>query len=106
MNRRLRTASIFVLVLAFSSAAAAEEQPERLPAASFSALKPSLTPGERLIVRDSSGRTTHGRFVSLTGDELEINRRRWNFRTERRTWTEGTVKRIQHEDSRWEGGVV
>jgi hypothetical protein len=106
MKRRVRAASIFVLVLAFSSAAAAEEQAEGLPARSFSALQPWLTPGERLIVRDSSGRKTHGRFVSLSGDELEIKRRRWNFRTERRTWTEGTVERIQHEDSRWEGGVV
>jgi hypothetical protein len=106
MKRRVRAASIFVLVLAFSSAAAAEEQPGGFPARSFSALQPWLTPGDRLIVRDSSGKKTHGRFVSLSGDELEIKRRRWNFRTERRTWTEGTVERIQHEDSRWEGGVV
>jgi hypothetical protein len=106
MKRRVRAASIFVLVLAFSSAVAAEEQAEGLPGRSFSALQPWLTRGERLIVRDSSGRKTHGRFVSLSGDELEIKRRRWNFRTERRTWTEGTVERIQHEDSRWEGGVV
>jgi hypothetical protein len=106
MKRRVRAASIFVLVLAFSSAVAAQERAEGVPARSFSALQPSLTPGERLIVRDSSGRKTHGRFVSLSGDELEITRRRWNFRTERRTWAEGTVERIQHEDSRWEGGVV
>jgi hypothetical protein len=106
MKRRVRAASIFVVVLAFSSAAAAEEQAGGLPARSFRALQPWLTPGERLIVRDSSGRKTLGRFVSLSGDELEIKRRRWNFRTERRTWKEGTVERIQHEDSRWEGGVV
>ena len=106
MQRSVRAASIFVLVLAFSSAAAAEEQAEGLPARSFGALQPRLTPGERLIVRDSSGRKTHGRFVSLSGDELQIKRRRWNFRAERRAWTEGTVERIQHEDSRWEGGVV
>jgi hypothetical protein len=106
MNQRVRTASIFVLLLAFSSVASAGGQGAGLAAGSFSALKPSLTPGERLIVRDSSGRKTHGRFVSLSGNELEIERRRWNFRTERRTWTEGTVDRIQHEDSRWEGGAV
>lgn len=106
MKRRVRPASIFVLALALSSAAAAEEQAEGLPARSFSALQPWLTPGERLIVRDGSGRKTHWRFVSLSGDELEIKRRRWNFRTERRTWTEGTVERIQHEDSRLEGGAI
>jgi hypothetical protein len=106
MKRRVRAAAIFVLVLAFSSAAAAEEQAEGLPARSFNALQPWLTPGERLIVRDSSGRKTHWRFVSLSGDELEMKRRRWNFRSERRTWTEGTVQRIEHEDSRWEGGAI
>jgi len=106
MKRRVRPASIFVLALALSSAAAAEEQVEGNPARSFSALQPWLTPGERLIVRDSSGRKTHWRFVSLSGDELETKRRRWNFRTERRAWTEGTVERIQHEDSRWEGGAI
>jgi hypothetical protein len=106
MQRRVRAASIFVLALALSSAAGAEEQAESVPARSFTALQPLLTPGERLIIRDSSGRKTHGRFVSLSGDELEIKRRRWNFRTERRAWTEGTVERIQHEDSRWEGKAL
>ena len=106
MKRRVRPASIFVLALALSSAAAAAEQAEGLPARSFSALQPWLTPGERLIVRDSSGRKTHWRFVSLSGDELEMKRRRWNFRSERRTWAEGTVRRIEHEDSRLEGGAI
>ena len=51
MKRRVRAASIFVLALALSSAAAAEEQAESVPARSFTALQPLLTPGERLIVR-------------------------------------------------------
>jgi hypothetical protein len=106
MKRHVRAASFFVLALALSSAAGADEQAESVPARSFTALQPLLIPGERLIVRDNSGRKTHGRFVSLSGDELEIKRRRWNFRTERRTWTEGTVEQIQHEDSRWEGGAI
>jgi hypothetical protein len=63
MKRHVRAAAIFVLVLAFSSATAAGEQANGLPARSFSALQPWLTPGERLIVRDSSGRKTHWRFV-------------------------------------------
>jgi hypothetical protein len=106
MKRRLRAASIFVLALALPSAAAAQEQADSVPAQSFTALQPLLAPGERLIVRDSSGRQTRGRFVSLSGDDLVISRRRWNFRAETRTWTEGTVERIQHEDSRWEGGAI
>jgi len=106
MKRRVRAAAIFVLVLAFSSAAAAEEQADGLPTRSFSGLHPWLTEGERLIVRDSSGRKTHWRFVSLSGDQLELKRRRWNFRSERRTWAEGIVQRIEHEDSRLEGGAI
>jgi hypothetical protein len=106
MKRPVRAASIFVLALALSSAAGAEEQADGVPARSFTALQPLLTPGERLIIRDGSGRTTHGRLVSLSGDELEIKRRRWNLRTERRAWTEGTVERIQHEDSTWEGKAL
>jgi hypothetical protein len=106
MKRRVRAAAIFVLVLAFSSAAAAEEQAGGLPARSFTLLQPWLTVGERLIVRDSSGRKTHWRFVSLSGDELKMKRTRWNFRSERRTWAERSVQRIEHEDSRLEGGAI
>ncbi len=106
MKQRLCAATVLVLALALSSAAEAEEQAESLPARSFSALKPWLTEGERLIVRDSSGSKTHWRVVSLSGDKLEMKRSRWNLRTERRTWTEATVRQIQHEDSRWEGAAI
>ena len=37
---------------------------------------------------------------------VEMKRRRGNLRSERRTWAEGTVQRIEHEDSRWEGGAL
>jgi hypothetical protein len=106
MKHRVGATAILVLALAFPSAAAAEEQAEGLPARSFSALQRWLTPGERLIVRDKSGRKTHWRFVSLSGSELEMKRRRWNFRSERRTWAEAAVQRIEHEDSRLEGGAI
>jgi hypothetical protein len=106
MQRCVRATAIFVLVLAFSSAAAARQQAQGLPARSFTSLQPWLTPGERLIVHDSSGRKTHWRFASVSGDGLEMQRRRWNFRSERRTWAEGTVRRIDHEDSRFEGGAI
>ena len=104
--KRIPAAAIFVLVLAFLSAAAAEGQAQGLPARSFSELQPWLAPRDRLIVRDSSGKKTHWRFVSLSGNELQMERRRWNFRSERRTWAEGIVQRIEHEDSRLEGGAI
>lgn len=106
MKRRVRAASLFVVALAVSSAAAAEEQAGGVPVRSFNELQQLLRPGERLIVRDSSGKKTDGRFVSLSGSELEITRRRWNFRTEHRTWTEGTIERIQHRDSTWNGAAI
>ena len=106
MKQSVRAAAFFVIVLALSSAAAAGQQVENLPVRSFNALQPWLTEGERLIVRDSSGKKTHWRFVSLSGSELELKRRRWNFRSDRRTWAEAAVQRIEHEDSRLEGGVI
>lgn len=76
------------------------------PVQSFAGLQRLLTPGERLVVRDKAGKTTKGRLVSLTAGELQIRRRRWNFRTERKTWKEASVRRIQHEDSGWNGSLI
>lgn len=106
MTRHRCAAAVFVFLLALSSSATAEEQGRTAPVQSFTALQPLLTPGERLIVRDGSGKKTSGRFVSLSGDELVIRRRRWNFRTEHRTWTEGGVRQVQHRDSTWNGGAI
>jgi len=106
MKLGVRPVAILVFVLAVSSVARAEEPFDVPPASSFNALQQLLTSGEHLIVRDSSGQTTKGRFVSLSGGELEIVRRRWNFRTERRTWREDAVARIQHEDPTWDGGAL
>src|SRR5262249_53056527 len=86
--------------------ARADDRFDGPPVNSFSALQSLLISGDHLIVRDSSGRTTKGRFVSLSGGQLEIIRRRWNFRTERRSWREDAVARIKHEDPTWDGGIL
>jgi hypothetical protein len=106
MTRYRSATAVFVLSLALSSSAIAEQQGGGVPAQSFTALQPLLIPGERLIIRDTSGKKTSGRFVSLSGDELVLARRRWNFRKEQRTWTEGIIREIQHKDSTWNGNVI
>ena len=104
MPYRVHAAFIFVFALSLSSAAAEESQ--SAPATSFSALHSLLAPREQLIVRDNLGKTVKGRLVAISDSSLEVARRRWNFRTERRTWTEGSVARIQRLDSTWDGGAI
>ena len=112
MRRRVRVPSIFVLALALSSAATAEEQADGVPAHSFSELRTVLTSGERLIVRDSTGRDIEGLFGSLSGNELEITHKKsWDFRsgvdrTEQLVFSEGAVVRIQRKDPTWDGSVI
>src|SRR5262249_57671844 len=98
MKLGVRPVAILVFVLAVSSVARAEEPFDVPPASSFNALQQLLTSGEHLIVRDSSGQTTKGRFVSLSGGELEIVRRRWNFRTEPPMWREDAIPLLHHYD--------
>src|SRR5262249_28139504 len=102
----VRVTVVLAIAIGLPSTARAEPQTGSLPARSFSALQPLLTPGERVIVRDASGRTTKGRFVSLTESSLKVVRRGWTSRSEERTWTEGAVSRVQHEDSTWNGNVI
>lgn len=106
MKPGVRVVPIFVLVLAFSSAIAAAQQQTGMPVDAFDSLQSLLTPNERLIVRDRSGKKIKGRLVSLSSDTLEITRRRWNWRTEQRTWKEDQVVRIEHQDSAWNGEAL
>ena len=75
------------------------------PAQTFEDLRPRLEAGDNLILRDDSGRTTRGRLVSLTDDEIEVESIRW-FRSRNGTFTEGSMRRIETLDSTWNGGLV
>jgi len=89
------------LVLAANDAAA------QAPVQSFADLQPLVKPGQQVIVWGDDGRKTTGRVVSLAGNQLEIRRqRRFRFRQERLVLTEGSVGRIEHRDSTWNGALL
>ena len=75
------------------------------PAASFANLGPLVTTGQQVVVRDADGRKFIGEVVSLTGNQLEVERRRW-FRRERRLFTEESTRRIEHRDSTANGVLI
>lgn len=94
------------LVLLAALALTANSAAAQTPAQSFADLQPTVKFGQRLIVKGEDGRTTKGRLVSITGNQLEIRRTRWFFREERRTFTEDSVQRIENRDSTWNGSLI
>jgi len=80
------------LVLAGNEAAA------QAPVQSFADLPPLITIGQRVIIRDAEGRRIQGEVVSLSRNQIEIERRRW-FRRERQVFQEASVRRLEHSDS-------
>jgi hypothetical protein len=84
---------------------AANEAAAQAPVQSFADLQPLVKPGQQVIVWGDDGRKTIGRVVSLAGNQLEIQRRRW-FRGERRVFTEQSVGRIENYDSDWNGSLI
>jgi hypothetical protein len=76
-----------------------------LPARSFEELRPRLRPGDKVIVRDAEGRTTRGRLSAHRGDQIEVEWRRW-FRLRQRTFSETAVRRVEIEDSWWNGALI
>jgi hypothetical protein len=81
MNTPVRIVAALLLWHAIVTSVAAAQPPVH----SFADLQPLITTGERLVVRDKSGRTTHGQLVALSASDVEIRRRRWFFRTEHKT---------------------
>ena len=97
----IRATGVAVVLLAalFLSVPYASAQ---APAASFGELDAHQLTGRRVIVRQRSGRPFHGRLVSVAANQVEVERIRW-FRRQRQTFVEGEVRRIDYEDSIWDG---
>ena len=66
----------------------------------------TVKPQQRIHVQPTDGKTISWRVVSLTGDQLEVERRRWNFRIEKRIFTQGSVRRIKAHDSSLNGMLI
>jgi hypothetical protein len=74
------------------------------PSHSFQQL--TVKPRQRIHVQPTDGKTRSWRVKSLTGDQLEVERRRWNFRSEKRIFTEDSVRRIKAHDSPLNGMLI
>lgn len=75
-------------------------------ARSFGDLSETVQPGMTVVVDLANGASAAGKVVSLSGDRIEIRRRRWNWRSEQLTLVEGSVRRIDHRDSTWNGELL
>jgi hypothetical protein len=92
------------LLVGFPVAASAQQQPA---VHSFEQLRASLRAGDKLIVRDAEGKTTHGRLSVIAGDRIEIKSWRWrSFRFRPRVFSETAVRRIEFEDGGWNGALI
>ena len=87
--------AVLVCLLLGSDAAA------QTPVRSFAELQPLLKLGQTVIVTPDTGDKTTGQVVSILGNQLEI----WEGAT-RYVFTEDAVRRIQYEDSTWNGRLI
>jgi hypothetical protein len=73
---------------------------------SFADLSEAVRPGMTVVVDLADGSRRSGKVLSLSGDRIEIRRRRWNWRAEQLTFAAGAVRRIEHRDSTWNGELL
>jgi len=87
------------ILLLMAQVASAQE-----PVHSFDQL--ALGVGQQIVVKPDHGRTATWMVVSIVGDQLAVERRRWTFKTERRTFTEQSAARIDLRDSTLNGLLI
>jgi hypothetical protein len=85
---------------------AASDATAQTPVQSFADLQPLVKTGQQVIVWDDDGRKIKAEVLSLSGNQLEIQRWRWFFRRERQLFTEDSVRRIENPDSTANGGLL
>ena len=98
-TRRILFTMVTVGLLASQAAA-------QTPVQSFEQLSTQVSPGVPVVVHHGNGRRTTGKVTSIADDRIEIGRRRWNFRTDQLSFSEGSVVRIERNDSAWNGTVL
>ena len=96
------TRRLFVCVATFVVSAQVAFAQE--PVHSFQQLQVGV--GQAIVVKPDHGRTMTWSVVSLVGDQLQVERRRWNFKIERKTFTEQTAARIDLRDSTLDGTLI
>ena len=76
------------------------------PAQTFAALQSHIKPGLHVTVWTDDDRKITGRLTSVTGNQVEIRRRRWFRLQEPEIFVEASVRRIVHHDSDWNGALI
>ena len=94
-----RLALLATSLVVMTHVAAAQE-----PVHAFEDLQ--IKPRQEVIVRGEDGKTFRGRVVSLSANQLEVERRRWNFRKETRSFNEEAVRTIRRRDSTLDGLLI
>ena len=103
--RITRRRTICVILVVCLAAYARPVAAQTAPAQSLEELRTRLKAGDRLIVRDDSGDTARGTLSSLTDDEIEVEWRRW-FRVRQQSFAETSIRRIEVQDSTWNGTLI
>jgi hypothetical protein len=78
----------------------------QVPFQPFSDLPTVLRPGQRVTVRDDTGRTSRGSITALTADRIELRWRSWRFQQRQRSFDESSVRTIAVVDSTWNGQLI
>lgn len=73
---------------------------------SFALLPSALTIGQEVKVRQGAGRTTRGKVVSVSDQQLVIARHGLFRRRQEQAFTEGGVTSIELVDSKWNGAAI
>lgn len=73
---------------------------------SFDELAQTVTPGMTVVVDLADGRSRSGEVVSLSGDRIDIRRRRRIFSSEQLSFGEESVRRIENRDSTANGTLI
>ena len=93
-------------LVSFAALAVAAEAAAQAPVEAFADLPTVLVRGQRVIVRETGGRTSRGDVVSLSDGTFEIEWRRWIFQRKHRSLSEGSVQSISIQDSDWNGTLL
>ncbi len=98
---------VWIVVLTLGLLVVSSSDGTAQPAAqSFGDLSETVKPGMTVVVGLDDGSRRTGKVFSISGDRIEIRRRRWNWRSEQLTFAARSVRRIENRDSTWNGKLL
>ena len=100
------TAAAFLGAITASPASPQDQAP---PTDSVAGISAAVSIGQRIAIRDDSGRRARGILASISSDSIVVQRERRRFlrrSVTRETFPPGDVDRIEVIDSTWQGRVI